>query len=482
MTSAPARQIVVVGNGMVGARFAGEAARLDPAGERAHITVVGQESEPAYNRVLLSGIVADDYTPDQIRLPVPDTPGVTIRTGTAATAIDTQQHTLALDDGTHLTYDELVLATGARASFPPITGVAHPDGTPGEGVTALRDLADCQRLLSLVRPGAPVVVLGGGVLGLEAARGLTSRGARVSVVESSPWIMRRQIDKPAAKILGRLYGELGVTVHSWRVASRWIPGTGLELDDGRILPGDVLVVTAGVRGNIELAQSAGIETDHGIVIDDHLSTSDPRVHAIGDCAQHPGGGAGLVQPGWEQAAVLAKRLIGTDPSAAYRGSTPVTRLKAEGIELTSFGTVHEDDDHPDLDTVTVSDPHGGRYAKLVVRDERVVGAVLLGFPEAAATVSQLHDTGAPVPADRLALVQGLPTAAPQDDPADSGESLVCRCNAVTRTDIEQAWLDGARDREAVACSTRATTGCGGCVRDVNALLADLNSANPAPTG
>ncbi|MEV2276869.1 FAD-dependent oxidoreductase [Nocardiopsis sp. NPDC049922] len=477
------RQIVVVGNGMVGARFAEETARLDPAGERVHVTVVGEEDQAAYNRVLLSGVVAGSYTPDQIRLPVPDTPGVTVRTGVAATALDTERRRLTLDDGTHLDYDELVLATGARAAFPPVTGVAAPDGRPGEGVTALRDLADCQRVLSLARPGAPVVVLGGGVLGLEAARGLVGRGMRVSVVESSPWIMRRQIDQPAARILAAQYAALGVTVHSWRVASRWVPGTGLELDDGRVLPGDALVVTAGVRGNTELAKDAGIEVEHGVVVDDTLTTSDARVHAIGDCAQHPGGGAGLVQPGWEQAAVLAQRLTGTAPHATYTGSSPLTRLKAEGIELTAFGRVHDDEDSEGLETVTVSDPHGGRYAKLVVSAERVVGAVLLGFPEAAATVSQLFDTGAPVPADRLALVQGLPTAAPEAASEGGGQrTLVCRCNAVTRETIEQAWLDGARTREAIAGATRATTGCGGCVRDVNALLSGLNDTDTAGVG
>ncbi|NYH55122.1 assimilatory nitrate reductase electron transfer subunit [Nocardiopsis arvandica] len=475
------RQIVVVGNGMVGARFAEEAARLDPAGERAHITVVGTEEHHAYNRVLLSGVVAGDYTPDQIRLPVPDTPGVTVRTGTTATALDTDNRTLTLDDGTHLPYDELVMATGARAAFPPITGVADPDGTPGEGVTALRDLADCRRLLALAAPGAPVVVLGGGILGLEAARGLVGRGMRVSVVESSPWIMRRQIDQPAARILAQRYAALGVAVHSWRVAARWIPGTGLELDDGRILPGDALVVTAGVRGNTELAKDAGIEVEHGIVVDDRLSTSNARVHAIGDCAQHPGGGAGLIQPGWEQAAVLARRLTGTAPEALYTGARPLTRLKAQGIELTAFGQVHEEEDAHGLETVTISDPYGGRYAKLSVRQEKVVGAVLLGFPEAAATLAQLYDTGAPVPADRLALLQGLPTATPDQDREES-TSLVCRCNAVSRTDIEQAWLDGARTREAIARRTRATTGCGGCVRDVQALLSGMQDQTNAPVG
>jgi assimilatory nitrate reductase electron transfer subunit len=284
--------------------------------------------------------------------------------------------------------------------------------------------------------------------------------------------MRRQIDQPAARILAERYAALGVTVHSWRVAARWVPGTGLELDDGRVLPGDALVVTAGVRGNIELAKDAGIEVEHGVIVDDRLATSDARVHAIGDCAQHPGGGAGLIQPGWEQAAVLARRLTGAAPHALYSGARPLTRLKAEGIELTAFGRVHEED-ADDLETVTISDPYGGRYAKLSVSEEKVVGAVLLGFPEAAATLAQLYDTGAPVPADRLALLQGLPTAAPEEADGATADALVCRCNAVSRTEIEQAWLDGARTREAIAERTRATTGCGGCVRDVRALLSGM---------
>lgn len=470
MNTTPPRRIVVIGNGMVGARLAEEIARMDPEGTRVHLQVVGSEPHPAYNRVLLSGVLAGTHTPEQIRLPVPDTPGVSVRTGVSATRIDTTRHRIDLDDGTHLNFDELVLATGARASFPPVSGIHEPDGTPKPGVGALRDVADCERVLSLVRPGAPIVVLGGGLLGLETARGLVARGARVSLVESSPWIMRRQIDREAAHILARHYEELGVSVHSWRVASRWIPGTGLELDDARVLPGDALVVTAGVRANVELAQQADIEVEHGVVVDDHLSTSHSRVHAIGDCAQHPGGGAGLVRPGWDQAAVLARRLTGTEPAARYHGARPLTRLKAQSIELTAFGKVQEEELTPQVETLTISDPHGGRYAKLSVEHDRVVGAILLGFPQAAATLSQLYDTDAPVPTDRLALVQGLPTTT---EPGSTTPAVVCRCNAVERAEIEQAWLDGARTRRAIAEHTRATTGCGGCVREVDTLLEQM---------
>ncbi|MDT0303760.1 FAD-dependent oxidoreductase [Streptomonospora wellingtoniae] len=477
MVQHTARRIVVIGNGMVGARFAEEVARRDPVGERVGVTVVGAEDEAAYNRVLLPGVLAGRYAPEDIRLPVPEAPSMAVRTGTAAVALEPARRRVALDDGTGLDYDDLVLATGARAAFPPIPGLAAADGAPEQGVTALRDLADCRRLSALARPGGPVVVLGGGVLGLEAARALAERGMRVSLVESSPWIMRRQIDRPAARILAEQYGVLGVAVHSWRVAARWLPGTGLELDDGRVLAGDALVVTAGVKANTGLAARAGIEAEHGVLVDDTLATDDPRVHAIGDCAQHPGGGAGLVQPGWEQAAVLADRLTGTRPEARYTGARPVTRLKAEGIELTSMGEAEADDT---AETVTIADAHGGRYAKLSVRGERIVGAVLLGFADPAAEIARMYDDGAPVPADRLALLTGRPAPETEETGAGAADPLVCRCNAVTRAGVEAAWLDGARTRPDIAAATRATTGCGGCTRDVDALLAGWNDARPVP--
>ncbi|WP_269082784.1 FAD-dependent oxidoreductase [Allosalinactinospora lopnorensis] len=471
------RHVVVIGNGMVGARFAEEVARRDPAGERVHLTVLGAEEEPAYNRVLLPGVVSGAYTPEDIYLPCPEQPSISVRTGTAVQAVDAESCDLTLDDGTRMGYDELVLATGARASFPPVTGVAAKDGTPAPGVTALRDMADCHRVQALVRPGAPAVVLGGGVLGLEAARALAERGVRVSVVEAAPWLMRRQIDQAAAAILAERYRALGVAVHSWRVAARWIPGTGLELDDGRILAGDALLVTAGARANTELAKDAGIAVEHGVLVDDTLTTSHPRVHAIGDCAQHTGGGAGLVQPGWEQAAVLADLLTGTAPEARYTGARPITRLKAEGIDLTSLGETEADDT---AETVTIADPYGGRYAKLSVRAERVAGAVLLGFPDAASAIAQLFDTRAAVPADRLALLQGRPQPEADDvQAAAQADPLICRCNAVTRNQIEAAWLDGARTRDTIAAQTRATTGCGSCIRDVNTLLSGWSAAAPA---
>lgn len=469
------RHVVVIGHGMVGARFVDEVARRDPAGERLRLTVVGAEPEGPYNRVLLPEVLSGRLGEADLALPETVLPGLALRTGTAATAVDTAARTVALDDGSTLHYDELVLATGARAVVPPLPGAATAAG-PAEGVVALRDLADCRRLTALTRPGTPVVVLGGGVLGLEAARALGRRGACVHLVESAAWLMPRQLDRRAARVLEGRYARLGVAVHSWTTAARWIPATGLELDDGRVLAGEVLVVAAGVRPRTELAVGAGLQVDRGIVVDDSLTTSDPRVHAIGDCAQHAGGGGGLVQPGYEQAAVLADLLTGAAPQARYTGARPATRLKVDGIDLVSFGAP----DAEDAETVTVDDAHGDRYAKLSVRDGRVVGAILLGFPDSAATIGQLYDRGAAVPADPLALLVG--GVAVGASAAEPGAVLVCRCNAVSRARLESAWLDGARSRRDIAAATRATTGCGGCVRDVDALIAAWSSGRSAPVG
>ncbi|WP_017537693.1 FAD-dependent oxidoreductase [Nocardiopsis halophila] len=480
----PARRIVVVGNGMTGARFAEEAARRDPDGRRVRVTLVGAEPGPAYNRVLLPGLIDGAYAPRDIALPEPQTAGITRLRGTAATGIDPRERTVDLDTGERLDYDELVLATGARAALPPLRGLAAADGTPAEGVTALRDLADQRRLAHLVRPGAPAVVLGGGVLGLETARALTGAGVRVAVVEAAPWIMRRQIDRACAQVLARAYEDLGVRVHAWRVADRWAPGSGLVLDDGTVLAGDAIVVTAGVRPAVELADKAGVKVEHGVVVDDRLASSEPRIHAIGDCASHPGGGAGLVQPGYEQARVLADLLTGADPAARYTGARPVTRLKAQGIDLTAMGATDDEAAEPGTESVVVSDPAKRRYAKLNVAGGRVSGAVLLGFPEASPEVSRLFDEGAAVPEDRLGLLQGRPEEAGAEGEGSAGgrEAHVCRCNAVTRTDIEQAWLDGARTRPAIAQATRATTGCGGCTRDVDALLKAMDGKGAAKVG
>jgi assimilatory nitrate reductase electron transfer subunit len=480
-----ARQVVVVGYGMAGARLAEEIRQRDPDGQRVALTVLGAEPGPTYNRVLLSAVLAGSMTTDAVRLHDPgwaQRHGVDLRSGSPVTAIDRAARQVALADGSTLDYDALVLATGSRAWVPPTEGLVAEDGELAPGVVTFRTLADCERIVAASRAGAPVAVLGGGLLGLEAARGLAGRGNLVTVVHPVGHLMERQLDPAAGRVLARSLGGLGIECRLGVRAERYLPGDGLKLADGSHVPADLVVVSAGVRAETSLAVDALLDTDRGVLVDDALRTSDPRVHAIGDCAQHPGTVSGLVQPAWEQAAVLADRLTGANPAARYRGTPVVTRLKARDVDLAALGEVHVDVDCVDAEVVRVEDPARGRYAKLVLRDERVTGAILLGAPDAAATITQLYDRGIPAPSDRLALLLGraLPSAAaPAASPADlPANAVVCRCNTVTKGALVTAFRAGSRTPAALASATRASTGCGGCRETVCGIAEWLSEMDP----
>lgn len=476
------RRVVIVGYGMAGSHLAEEIRHRDPRGERVAVTVVGAETHNAYNRILLSSVVAGTMSPSAVHLH-DDTwagaNGIDLRLGTDVTAIDRQARSVALADGTSLGYDALVLATGSRAWIPPTEGLLAEDGGFAQGVVPFRTLEDCEAILAQARAGAPVAVLGGGLLGLEAARGLAGRGSLVTVVHPVGHVMERQLDPGAGGVLATSLAEHGIEFRLGRLAARYVPGDGLKLDDGSHVPADLVVVSAGVRAESGLAEAAGLTIDRGVVVDDALRTNDPRIHAIGDVAQHPGTVSGLVQPAWEQAEVLADLLTGADTSARYRGTSVVTRLKARGIDLSALGDVHAELDAEDDEVVCLSDPKRGRYAKLVLRDDRVRGAILLGVPDAAATVAHHYDNGTPAPSDRLALLLGrvLPAeAAPAQNPATMpGSVTVCKCNNVTKSALVEAWRGGARGTGDFAKTTRATTGCGGCSDVVDGIATWLAS-------
>jgi assimilatory nitrate reductase electron transfer subunit len=252
----------------------------------------------------------------------------------------------------------------------------------------------------------------------------------------------------------------------------------VTLDDGTVVPARAVVVSAGVRPQTRIAEAVGLKADRGVLVDDRLCTSDPRVYAIGDCARHATGGAGLVQPGWEQASVLADLLTCADPWARYRGTPSITRLKARGVDLATLGEVHAEDG----EVLSFADATRGRYAKLVLAGDRVRGAILLGLPDAAATIAQLYDRGAPAPADRLALLLGraLPEeVVPADSPARMPDkAIVCRCNTVTKKALTAAWRSGAQDAPALGRATRAGTGCGTCVDALHGICEWLAAAEP----
>ncbi|GAA0530277.1 FAD/NAD(P)-binding oxidoreductase [Saccharopolyspora subtropica] len=451
---AGAGRIVVVGNGPAAHRLV---ERLRAHGHTGSITVLGREEQPAYNRVLLGAVLDRTLSPETVALPDVD---AEVRLRVTATEIDRRRRVVRTDTGTEHEYDVLVLATGARPTLPEITGLR------AEHLQPLRTLADCRRFDDVA---GPLAVLGGGILGVEAARALLARGHRVTLVHPKPYPMDRQVDPAGGRLLAERLGKLGVELRLGRRATAYRPGR-LILDNSDVVPAELVVACTGVVPETGLAVRAGLPVRRGVVVDDQLRTADPRIHAIGDCAEHNGDTPGLIASAWDQADVLAAVLTGED--VRYRGTRTVTRLKARGIDLVSIGSV-DGLDSAEAEVVTLSDPARGRYAKLALREERIIGAVLFGLPEAIASVSQLHDRDLPVPADRLALLLGTPAAMPGAPAELPDDAVICRCNNVTKKALTAAWQGGARSVPELAGATRATTGCGGCVDDVGRICAAL---------
>jgi len=470
----------VAGYGMAGARLAEEIRRRDPAGDRVRLTVLGAERHPPYNRVLLPGVLAGSLPAHGTRLQDADwgaEHAVDVRLGRAVVAIDRTGRRVRLDDSATLRYDALVLATGARARVPETDGLLDGGGELAPGVVTFRTVDDCERIVSAARSGAQVAVLGGGPLGLETARGLAARGSRVTVVHPAGHLMERQLDRGAGQVLASTLRRLGIELRLGVPAGRYLPGDGLKLEDGGHVPAQLLVVSAGVLPETGLATAAGLAVGRGVLVDSALRTSDANIYAIGDCAQHPGAVSGLVQPAWDQAEVLADLLTGADPAASYRGTRTVMRLKARDVDLAALGEVRPAVDDPGAEVLCLTDPARGRYAKLVVRAGLVAGAIVLGLPDAAATIAQFYDRGLPVPGDRLALLLGraMPSSTGPVAPADLPPcAVVCWCNSVTKAQLVAAWRRGAAGVAELTTATRATTGCGGCRHAVVGIAESLS--------
>ncbi|GAA2352630.1 FAD-dependent oxidoreductase [Saccharopolyspora halophila] len=459
MTASPpldpvAGRVLVIGNGPAAHRLT---ERLRAHGHEGPITVLGAEPEPAYNRVLLGSVLDGSLPASAVALPEVDAQ-VHLRRPVAD--IDRAQRTARTGDGQEFGYDVLVLATGSRPLMPEIAGL-----DPAR-LAALRTLGDCARVGAA---SGPVAVLGGGVLGVETARALLARGHDMALVHREPHLMEHQLDEIGGRMLAERLGKLGVDVRLGVKAVRHREGR-LVLGDGSEVSAEMVVACTGVWPEVTLAQRAGVSVNRGVVVDDRLRTSDPRIHAIGDCAEHRGRTAGLISAAWEQAEVLAAQLTGGE--TAYQGTPTVNRLRARGIDLVSIGSARALAGS-DAEIVTLSDPARGRYARLALHDGRISGAVLLGFPEAIAAVSQLHDRGLPMPADRLSLLLGTPASVPGAPVELPEDAVVCRCNNVTKKSLITAWHGGARSVSALARATRATTGCGSCVDDVGAVCTAL---------
>ncbi|MCX5226082.1 FAD-dependent oxidoreductase [Streptomyces sp. NPDC006553] len=393
-------RIVVVGGGTAGARLA----------QRLPVTLLGEEPHAPYNRVLLADVLAGRYAPEVIALPGTREPA---RLGVRAVRIDRAARTVECADGSLVGYDRLVLATGSNPVLPPLRGLRGPGGAElPEGVHAFRTLDDCLALRDRVRPGARAVVIGGGLLGVSAARALAALGAEVVLTQQGERLMERQLDAAASDLLREHVESLGVEVHTeCRVSGlRQRDGevTAVELADGFVLDAQVVVLACGVRPRVALAREAGLVVATGIVVDDELRTSDPHIHAIGDCAEHDGRVYGLAGPALDQADALTKVLLADTAAPAphgqssrravgeadrtattgYTGTRALTRLTLGGarpLDLAAFGDTTA---LPGDDVVQLTDATRRAYRKVVVRGDRLVGGVLLGDLAAVGTLAE----------------------------------------------------------------------------------------------
>ena len=399
--------LIVIGNGMAAARFVDELAKR--ALGRYAVAVIGVEPRLAYNRVLLSALLAEEVGQADIELKPARwwrDRGVTVRYGVRATAIDPAARTVTLASGTQLTFSKLVLATGSLPIMLDLPGKDLP------GVLTFRDINDVDTIAA--RKGARVVVIGGGLLGLEAAYGLAKAKAQVTVVHLMDRLMERQLDSQAAAMLKRAVEAKGISVLLQAETAR-LAGNGrlesVELKDGRSIPADAVVVAAGIRPNTELARAAGLKVNRGIVVDDHLETNASGIYAIGECAEHRGLCYGLVEPAYEQARVLAQRLAGENIS--YPGSINATNLKVSGVHVFSAGDFLG---APGTEEIVLRDPGLGTYKKLVIADRHLIGAVLFGDTADGLWYLDLIRSGATIDSLRNDLVFGRALAERMAEP------------------------------------------------------------------
>ncbi|MEU4789709.1 nitrite reductase large subunit NirB [Micromonospora tulbaghiae] len=455
-------RLVVVGNGMVGQRFV-EALRARDTDGRWRVTVLAEEPRPAYDRVRLSAVF-DGVDADELTVHTPDA-GVDLRLGEPATGVDRARRVVTTATGEY-PYDALVLATGSYAFVPPV------DGTDLPGVFVYRTLDDLTAIREHARGRRTGAVIGGGLLGLEAANALRLLGLATSVVEFAPRLMPVQVDEAGGAMLRRYVEELGVTPYLGVATTALRPGpdgtvAALDLADGRTLDAELVVVAAGIRPRDELARAAGLPLGPrgGVLVDSACRTADERIWAVGECAAVDGVCHGLVAPGYATAEVVADRLLGG--AATFPGADTATKLKLLGVDVASFGDAHGVT--PGCLDVTFTDPATRAYAKLVLSDDArtLLGGVLVG--DASAYPALRASVGGPLPAPPLALLAPAGGAGAGAG-ALPATAQVCSCNAVTRADLDAAIAGGATDVPALKACTRAGTSCGSCVPMLKQLL------------
>ena len=476
------QKLVMVGNGMAGVRTLEELLKVAP--DLYDIAVFGAEPHPNYNRILLSPVLAGEQTMDEIVLnPLAwyEENHIRLHAGKKVIKVDRTRRVVIAEDGTEEAYDRLLLCTGSNPFILPVPGKDL------EGVVAYRDIADTNAMIAASQKYKKAVVIGGGLLGLEAANGLLRRGMEVTVVHVMPWLMERQLDDVAGKLLQKSLEDRGlkfmigaqtqelVSDADGRVrAIKFKPAPGADPQDGVEVATDLVVMAVGIRPNTQLAESMGLHVNRGIVVSDTMQTvTDARIYSVGECAAHRGIAYGLVAPLFEQAKVAANHL-GQFGIGRYTGSLTSTKLKVTGIDLFSAGEFMGGDD---TETIVMSDPFGGVYKKLVIKDDKLVGACLYGDTVDGSWYFKLLRDGRSVSGIRDKLMfgesslgdvghEGHTKAASMPDDAE-----VCGCNGVTKGTICKAITEkGLFTLDEVKKHTKASASCGSCTGLVEQIL------------
>ena len=470
------QRLVVIGNGMAGARAVEDVLARGGA-ELFDITMFGDEPYGNYNRILLSNILCGIQDSSEIFInPLAwyDENNITLHAGSPVTAIDRASRMVQTESGLRATYDVLLIATGSRSFIPPMEGLSGPDGKMRRGVYGFRTIDDCDGIMASAKESKRAAVIGGGLLGLEAARGLLNHGCEVHLIHLGAHLMPAQLDSSAGAMLRKTMQAMGVHIHLQKNTAEILGAdrvTGLRFKDGETLDCDMVVVAAGIKPNSEIGRSAGLTVERAIVVDNHMrSVDDMNIYVVGECAQHRGQVYGLVAPLWDQTKVFADHVTGADRDAAYHGSKLATKLKVMGVELASMGITEPE--HENDEVVQFSEARTGTYKKLIVRDGRLVGGILMGDISKAAYLMQAFDRETPLPDERLSLLFDLGEPAQKitldEMPATA---QICNCNGVTKEAIGACVASGKRTPKAVMQATRAGMGCGSC----KSLVSDVVS-------
>ena len=468
---ASTERLVVIGNGMAGCRAVEEILARDP--DRYAVTIFGAEPRVNYNRIMLSPVLAGEKAFEDIV--INDAAWYTdndivLVSGDPVTHIDRAAQTVLAKSGRIEPYDRLLIATGSDPFIIPVAGHDLP------GVVTFRDLDDVGKMLAAAQQGGSAVVIGGGLLGLEAAHGLSLRGMQVTVIHLMPTLMERQLDEAAGYLLRSELERRGQTILTGADTAEIIECdghvAGVKLKDGKEIPADIVVMAVGIRPATALAKNAGLEVERGIMVDDHMVTSDPMVMAVGECVQHRGACYGLVAPLWEMCRALADAATGTP--TGYTGSVTSTKLKVSGIDLFSAGDFSGGDGSEDI---VMRDAARGIYKRVIVKDDRLIGAVLYGDTADGNWYFDLLKRGEDIAPIREALIFGQAFAAggaPQDSNAAvaalSDDAEICGCNGVSKGKVVGCILGGAHSLDAVRSACKASASCGSCTGLVESLL------------